>query len=644
MVDETGRTDQDRKDAKELANSIKKLNKQMHKSSDLLKTAVHPLKVVGNVLGLLSHLNIFSTIKDLQKSFTSVNTTFSKQSEKLANTFNEMGIGLSIGLTEHAGIMEAGLRNVQKGVIKLAADARFSGQSSEKHVKTMIMMMHEGGITQEAMNRVADQSRILSKQYGFQTGKLMESLDALKESMKEWSVMDVSEQIGLGMAEAKAMFKELGGGGQNIEDAVKFLTSESEKDVARKAMLGVSEHAAALANVQEGTAGAREARDIILDAIQVAGHNFIDFTEGVKGGQQPWFSMGVALEATMGKQASVFKRLFKHYEHEGLVQKKVLTGQDMTLIMDKSVDAMGKKIEGALLEKYGKKTTELLDLINARIGVIADAMTYVVPVMIALGAVKWATTMGRMVTGPGGMMAMGGGTKGLFARGAAPKPGYVYSKGLGTWVPGKGMTGAPIPGAAPGKGPMPWGNIGKAFGRVAPTAGLMSGFIGAAVEYAETQDAARASMVGLGNAIGGAVGALGFLVPVVGPLLGMATTAAGAWFGGKLSKSILGEPEAKKDPTGKALVGEDAIQDYRLLELKRITHGQEKSAEKLVKALEDQHISAEELKDIQTEAIVEAENRMLGTTGASPSHVQGGRGMDYWWDPSRRQSRYRSGH
>lgn len=198
--------------------------------------------VFGNVYSRVTNKLIASlkNMDQLAKSSMAVGVRTHDVSIRLANEIEGLPGGMRLGLESAVGFMHVGLKDVSKGMIRLANQAKVTGQDSQAVIAGFAKLSAAMPISNASMGSLGDEIIDLSLKWGIKTTALIGTLDRHSDTLSKLSA------LGTDFGEAgKAMNELITQSGPQFAgiagDLAKMLTFEGGFDDLSKAIITVGD-------------------------------------------------------------------------------------------------------------------------------------------------------------------------------------------------------------------------------------------------------------------------------------------------------------------------------------------------------------------------------------------------------------------
>ena len=229
-------------------------------------------------------MGMFDALNSLRKAIESSGDKLQKASLALGKTFDQTNAeitpameGLQGSLDQRLGAsmagLQAGLQGNTAGVAKLINQQQLTGTAFGNTANAMAALSQTLNISNEDINGLSTRLIETAGTYSVSTDKLVNAVDALKDTFPTQQLAGMGVQVTEAMAGLTARMPAMAG---QVASVMKMILDPSLKTEANLARLGI-------AGVRERLAGAKDAKSaeaILVGAIRTAGGNITDFVSG----------------------------------------------------------------------------------------------------------------------------------------------------------------------------------------------------------------------------------------------------------------------------------------------------------------------------------------------------------------------------
>jgi len=229
-------------------------------------------------------MGMFDALNSLRKAIESSGDKLQKASLALGKTFDQTNAeitpameGLQGSLDQRLGAsmagLQAGLQGNTAGVAKLINQQQLTGTAFGNTANAMAALSQTLNISNEDINGLSTRLLETAGTYSVSTDKLVNAVDALKDTFPTQQLAGMGVQVTEAMAGLTARMPAMAG---QVASVMKMILDPSLKTEANLARLGI-------AGVRERLAGAKDAKaaeSILVSAIRTAGGNITDFVSG----------------------------------------------------------------------------------------------------------------------------------------------------------------------------------------------------------------------------------------------------------------------------------------------------------------------------------------------------------------------------
>jgi len=222
-----------------------------------------------------------------QKASLALGQTFQKTNETLGPTMEGLRGDMNDRFAAAIGGMEAGLQGNTAGIARLINQQRLTGTQSSKTAKVFAGMEAALGLSREQTNELAASLVETGEDWQIATDKLVNSLDALKDSFPAQALAGMGDRT---VGAFKTLTAELGPQLKKPLDSVmKMILDTSFKGMERLTMLGIG-------GVREQLSASRSSEESakILKAAFITASK--KFKEIAGGADEAYFLLGAAAE------------------------------------------------------------------------------------------------------------------------------------------------------------------------------------------------------------------------------------------------------------------------------------------------------------------------------------------------------------
>jgi len=229
-------------------------------------------------------MGMFDALNSLRKSIEAAGDKLQKASLALGKTFDQTNAeitpameGLRGSLDQRIGAamagLQAGLQGNITGVTKLINQQQLTGTSFANTANAMATLSQTLNVSNDDINELSNKLIETAGTYSVSTDKLVNAVDALKDTFPTQQLAGMGTQVTEAMASLTARMPAMAG---EVTSVMKMILDPSLKTEANLARLGI-------AGVRERLAAAKDAKsaeEILVGAIRTAGGNITNFVSG----------------------------------------------------------------------------------------------------------------------------------------------------------------------------------------------------------------------------------------------------------------------------------------------------------------------------------------------------------------------------
>lgn len=331
-----------------------------------MKNLGTPGAVVGDVVQRgQERAKILLDLEKKSLSFGNSLEGFKNSNQKMSEFMQTFGtkFGAETGL-EAIGAGIGTMKNIPTSVMDLGMQMKATGQSSEQLFLSMRALNVQGGLQQDKMDTLSKSMMESSVQYGISTEQLTESIMLLSDRMLDYGALGLTDEVADLMQAATAKF---GAGSEKvIASFINQLTQPG--NLENFARMGVSQ--ADIDAIFNESIDTQKRLTMLSDLAGKMGDSFKETTEVFRSGAMGQFeaqNQAVGLTGEIGKTAIAFKGLqasqLKGMNNQDNLSEAIVNQKDIqTEIFNSMFDGLGK-----FINSIGAATQTFTYLISAGI-------------------------------------------------------------------------------------------------------------------------------------------------------------------------------------------------------------------------------------------------------------------------------------